>query len=180
MKLGSMGEIPPSTIGSFGFARRIASTPARAMAANFFQSGSSLKSQCERLFGSFHNITASTMACDFSRCCFTFSLEQPSDFQVEDVLPIARLQFAGDAYPGLRLGMIHDLKPARAQHRFRRGTVRDPPIGGIACVLVLDKERCRPARVLENVLLPEVIVVVPIGNVLGAAHHRLEDEASVG
>src|SRR3954462_12170356 len=127
MKLGSMGEMPPSTMGSLGLTRRIASTPASAMAANFFQSGSSLKSQCERLFGSFHNITASTMACDFlPLLLYAFFkvalLKESSDFQVEDVLPIARLQFAGDADPGLRLGMVHDLESARTQHRLGGGT----------------------------------------------------------
>src|SRR5579872_2917199 len=61
MKLGSMGEIPPRTIGRWGFTRRTALAAAIVISANRFQSGSIWKSQCERLFGSFHNITASTI-----------------------------------------------------------------------------------------------------------------------
>src|SRR5258708_16843340 len=61
MKLGSIGEIPPKTIGNPGFSRRTAWLAAITIAANRFQSGSSLKSQWERLLGSFHNISASTI-----------------------------------------------------------------------------------------------------------------------
>jgi hypothetical protein len=39
---------------------------AMTMPAKIFQSGSSLKSQWERLFGSFHNMTASTMQRTFA------------------------------------------------------------------------------------------------------------------
>src|SRR6478672_766154 len=56
-----MGEMPPSTMGSSGFSLRMALLAAMTMSENIFQSGSSLKSQCERLLGSFHNMTASTM-----------------------------------------------------------------------------------------------------------------------
>src|SRR5437762_13882108 len=61
MKLGSIGEIPPSTMGSSGFTLRIALPAAIAISANFLQSGSRLKSQWERLLGSFQSITASTI-----------------------------------------------------------------------------------------------------------------------
>src|SRR3954469_4271186 len=56
-----MGEMPPSAMGSSGFSRRMAWLAVITIFANIFQSGSSLKSQWERLFGSFHNMTASTM-----------------------------------------------------------------------------------------------------------------------
>src|SRR4051812_26918207 len=95
MKFGSMGEMPPSTMGRSGFSRRTAFAPARHMAANIFQSGSTLKSQCERLFGSFHNITASTINDPLyarrSECAFKF--------QLLDVLSVA-LHGTGLADPG--------------------------------------------------------------------------------
>src|SRR5438045_5397385 len=96
--------------------------------ANIFHSGSILKSQCERLFGSFHNITASTI-CHFPRsplqcsppllplplpllliflssnvCRPTSSLQCPIQLHVVNILPIARsvLRLAD---PRLRLGM---------------------------------------------------------------------------
>src|ERR1700760_2787988 len=56
-----MGEIPPSTIGSSGYSLRMALLAAMIISANLFQSGSTLKSQWERLFGSFHSMTASTI-----------------------------------------------------------------------------------------------------------------------
>src|SRR5262245_8119310 len=61
MKLGSIGEIPPSTRGRSGFSLRMARAAAITILANNFHSGSILKSQCDKLLGSFHSITASTI-----------------------------------------------------------------------------------------------------------------------
>src|SRR3954467_4112086 len=150
-----MGEMPPSTMGTSGFTARIASAPASTSCANIFQSGSSLKSQCERLLGSFHNITASTIV--RLRRLLREALEHPFELEVEHVLAVARLEFSRRAYPGLGFGMVHDLEPCGAQHRLRRSTVRDPPVRRIAGVLVLHEVRDRPARVFKDVLLPEVV-----------------------
>src|SRR5690242_3863742 len=105
-----MGEIPPSTIGNSGFSRRTAWAAVIAISANIFQSGSILKSQCERLFGSFHNITASTIS--FPR--FFVFLQLAREFQVLDVAP-ASLHVRGRANPGLRLRVFDDLEPGAAQ-----------------------------------------------------------------
>src|SRR5256885_3687243 len=107
MKCGSIGEIPPSTILISGFTFRIARAAAIAMVANIFQSGSILKSQCERLFGSFHNMTASTMP------ILTFypfrSLESASQFSFEDVLSVLH-DLPRLTEPGLSLRMAHNLQ----------------------------------------------------------------------
>src|SRR5437773_1133056 len=84
MKLGSIGEMPPSTIGRSGFIVRMDFAARIAISANIFQSGSILKSQCDRLLGSFHSITASTMyqcpqlACRMPTDSFTEFLPTPN------------------------------------------------------------------------------------------------------
>src|SRR5947208_14905229 len=53
--------MPPSTIFRLGLIFRMAPAAAIVISANIIHSGSIWKSQCDRLFGSFHSITASTM-----------------------------------------------------------------------------------------------------------------------
>ena len=48
-------------MGRSGLMRRIATDACATMSAKRFHSGSKWKFQCERLFGSFHNTTASTI-----------------------------------------------------------------------------------------------------------------------
>src|SRR6185312_2924822 len=60
MKRASMGEMPPNTRRTAGRSAVTASAARLTMRAYALQSGSSSKFQCERLFGSFHSITAST------------------------------------------------------------------------------------------------------------------------
>src|SRR6266404_4571116 len=76
MKFGSIGDIPPRAIGRPGFSRRIAFDAVITISAKIFQSGSILKSQCERLLGSFHSITASTML--FLRDLLRSPTDQPT------------------------------------------------------------------------------------------------------
>src|ERR1700712_5493739 len=61
MKSQSQEETPPSTMGSVLLTWRIAEAASLTMSANRTQPGSSLKFQCERLLGSFHNTIASTI-----------------------------------------------------------------------------------------------------------------------
>src|SRR3954465_6911395 len=61
MNLGSIGEIPPSAFGSFGLISATLAEASFTICANCFHSGSISKSQWDLLFGSFQNITASTM-----------------------------------------------------------------------------------------------------------------------
>src|SRR5947208_15326859 len=78
MKLGSIGEIQPSTMGSSGFTLRIALPAAIAISANFFQSGSILKSQREGLLGSFQSITASTIRAFLYRSLSPYKVPESS------------------------------------------------------------------------------------------------------
>src|SRR3954451_11112348 len=59
MKDGSIGDMPPSTRGSVGWALRIAFPAASARLANMAQSGSIRMSQCDLLLGSFQILAAS-------------------------------------------------------------------------------------------------------------------------
>src|SRR5689334_12119229 len=124
INLGSIGEIPPSTIFSSGLTVRMAEAASTTISENLRQSGSRWKSQCERLLGSFHSITASTMQV----LSFLFlSCEFSSKFQVHDITPIAMggLRLAD---PGLMLRMRDDSQACAPQHGFGGAPVRDPPI----------------------------------------------------
>src|SRR5579884_1393392 len=164
-----MGEIPPSTIFTSGLTLRMARAPAIASSANIFQSGSILKSQCDRLFGSFHSITASTM---FSPAEV---LQRARQLKIENVLPIP-LHAPGFADPGLCLRVRHDFQPRAAQHRLGRGYVRNPPVRRIVSVLVLDEVHRWKIKVLENLFIPEVIVLLPLPRRFRAADHGLEQQ----
>src|SRR5690349_13066989 len=162
-----MGEMPPSTIFTSGFTLRMARAPVMARSANIFQSGSILKSQCERLFGSFHSITASTMLSPGK------TLQCAVQFHVQYVLPVA-LHIPGLTYPGFQFRMGDNLQARAAQHSLRRRDVRDPPVRGIVRVLVLDKVHGREIPVFEYFLVPEVVVLFPSGRLLGTPNHGLE------
>src|SRR5438874_9542028 len=96
-----------------GFIRRISLAAAITILANIFQSGSTLKSQCERLFGSFHSMTASTMRCvSRSWSCghgLYQELESAFEFTVEDVLT-AVFYIRRTANPRLRFWMRGDFQ----------------------------------------------------------------------
>src|SRR3954467_6624154 len=110
MKRASIGEIPPRLRGREGATLLTASAASTVISENTCHSGSSSKSQCERLFGSFQSITASTGM---------------DAFLAADV--------------DLVLGMIDDTEAAAAQHRFDAGAVRNPPVRRILSVLFLDE-----------------------------------------
>src|SRR5947199_4252020 len=105
MKSGSIGEIPPRTQVMLLFDARTASAARRVMSENVCHSGSSSKSQCERLFGSFQSITAST----------GMDVFLPADVD-------------------LILRVIDDAEAAAAQHRFYAGAVRNPPVRRILSI----------------------------------------------
>src|SRR5581483_5342119 len=166
-----MGEIPPSTIFTSGLTLRMALAPAIARSANIFQSGSILKSQCDRLFGSFHSITASTM---FSPAEV---LQRARQLKIENVLPVP-LDTLRFAHPGFCLRVSHDVQPRTAQHRLRGSYVRNPPVRRIVSVLVLDEVHRWKIKVLENLFIPEVIVLLPLPRRFRAADHGLEQQFS--
>src|SRR5579872_3543733 len=184
-----MGEMPPRASGTPGHSRRMAWPAAITISANFFQSGSSLKSQWDRLFGSFHSMMASIIAssCPFilqttGGSCFrkSFSrkpagLKRPRKFVVQDILPIF-LGVGSQADPRLGLGMAGNLQPRTAQHALHRAVVGNPPIRGIARVALLDEVHAGKIRMVEYFLVPKVIVFPQRGAGQGAAHHGLEDE----
>src|SRR5437899_7996899 len=104
---GSMGEMPPSARRRAVFSALTASAASLTICAYCLHSGSSSKFQCDRLFGSFQSITASTTA-----------FRPPADVD-------------------LRLRMFQDLEACTAQHGFAAGTVGNPPVGGVVRVAVL-------------------------------------------
>src|SRR4051795_1358778 len=64
----SIGDMPPSTRRSAGLSARTASPAPRTISLKISHSGSCVsKSQCDLLFGSFQNITASSMRPPSSR-----------------------------------------------------------------------------------------------------------------
>src|SRR4051812_41834216 len=146
MKSGSIGEIPPRTQVMLLFDERTASAARRVMSENVRHSGSSSKSQCDRLFGSFQSITASTGM---------------------DVLLTADVDLA--------LGMIDDAEAAAAQHRLVARAVRNPPVRRILSVFFLDEIHQRIAVALKYRVVPERIVVRDAGDVVAAALHALKN-----
>src|SRR5690606_35488118 len=133
---GSIGEMPPRTRVSRPRSARIARPAAIAMPAKRDQSGSISKSQCDALLSSFQIITASTM-----RKLLVANTE-------EDLV--------------LRRGQ--DAQAGGAQHRLDAGAVRDPPVGRIAGVPLLDEVYERVAGRAENAGLLERVVVGHLGH----------------
>src|SRR5437868_10483892 len=84
------------------------------------QSGSSSKFQWERLFGSFQSIAASITA------------RSPP------------------AYVNLLFRVLEYLETGTPQHCFSAGAVRDPPVGLIVRILVLDEMHYRVAWLVEH------------------------------
>src|SRR5437868_1483542 len=115
MKFGSMGEMPPSTMGTSGFTLRMARDAAMTIREKMFQFGSRSRFQCDMLLGSFQSITASTIA---------RLLNSSVEFHVEDVLAIARsiLWFANERF---RIGSSDNLEPGAAQHGHGATAVGD-------------------------------------------------------
>src|SRR2546421_13097400 len=108
-----MGEMPPSTWGMSGLTSRTARDASLTILANLNHSGSTSKSQCDLLLGSFQKVTASII--------------------------VKKLLFAGPAEKNLRLGVRHQLIAGAAQHGFETGPVWNPPISPVASVGMLDE-----------------------------------------
>src|SRR4051812_21941351 len=160
-KPGSIGEMPPSTIGSSGASARIAAAAVFTSCAKRTQPGSISKSQCDRLFGSFQIIAASSTP-------FLQTARQRMEYGA-----VGRL-----AHEHFGVGPFGDAEPGAAQHRFGAGGVRDPPVAGVAGVALLDEVQPGPGRVVEGRAIGEGIVGRP-GHLRGAAaQHRLEYEAA--
>src|SRR5437867_2764701 len=144
MKLGSMGEMPPNTRLSPGFSAATAREAPLTMPAKIFQPGSRWKSQCERLFGSFQNITA--------------SITNP---------PLANEDFL--------LGTVDDLETGAAQHGFRAGAVRDPPVGVIARIRMLNEKHPGKRGPIEDFAIGERVVLFERLDFEAAAKQGLKD-----
>ena len=93
--------MPPSTRGSRGFSAAIASPASLAISAKRAQSGSSSKSQCDLLLGSFQSITASIIAPPPS-------LDRPHAIRPGSSLPAADVD--------LLLRVVDDVEAGAAQH----------------------------------------------------------------
>src|SRR5207248_289096 len=124
MKTGSIGEMPPSTRVNPGRASPTASELSRAMRPKMRHSGSSSKSQCERLFGSFQIIAAS-----ITRSSPRYGRERTP----------ARVHLLPRAHVHLLLGVAEDAEARAPQHRLRAGAVGEPPVGVVSRVGALDE-----------------------------------------
>src|SRR5579864_4491137 len=71
-----------------------------------------------------------------------------------------------------------DLETGAAQHGFHCAAVGDPPVGLIAGVFVLDEVHAREVGLPENVLVPELVVLLQLRGGQGAAHHGLKNQLS--
>src|SRR5579872_3694983 len=173
IKAGSMGEMPPKTMGISGFSWRMARLAAITISANIFQSGSTLKSQWERLFGSFHSITASTI-----------SLHPWTKPGRPTVCPQARapkcvcrlFECLQEYRPRSPLRMVHDLQPGTAQHGLHGAVIGNPPVRGITGILLLNEVHAGKIQIVEDLFVPEVVVLFQRGTIQGTADHRLENQ----
>src|SRR3954462_7216007 len=153
--------MPPKAMVSSGLIRRISFAAAMIMLANIFQSGSTLKSQCERLFGSFHSIMASTIA---SLMSLTFTvwngLQRALKLAVQDI-SAASYNFSRTANPCLRFGMSLDLQTRTSQHRLNSRPVWDPPVRGIVRVALFNEIHRGKIALFKNTGIPEGIIFGP-------------------
>src|SRR3954453_20143261 len=147
MNPGSIGEMPPNTRFSFGLTSRIQSDATFTIFENTCHPGSISKSQCDLLLGSFQIITASTN---------------------RSLLRAARAPLA-DVY--LFFGMIGDIEAGTPQHRLHTGAIRDPPVRAVTRIMMLNEVHFREVIVVEDVSLPERVIVFDLENGLAAALH---------
>src|SRR3954454_11908545 len=123
MNFGSMGEMPPSTRVSLGLIECTASPAHFTILAKMLQSLSISKSQCDRLFGSFHNFIAST----------------------------TRVPPGYPADQHLLFRMVDDVKAGAPEHCLRARKIRDPPVRVVIRVLVLHEIHQRVAILFKHV-----------------------------
>ena len=165
MNAGSIGEMPPSTRGSVGCSRADrARSPAAPSRAKRVQPRSISKSQCERLFGSFQSITASTTR------PVLLARDTP---RRRARAPAPRRQMNTSAS-----GMIGDRRSRRcAASPPIAGAVGHPPVRRVARVLLLDEVQPRERRVVEDVAPRRTGSRARRSIALGRpAQHRLEHE----
>src|SRR2546423_14053136 len=144
MNKGSIGEIPPRTRVMFEFADRMASPAEIAICANFVQSGSICGSQCDLLLGSFQIIAASIMS--------LAPLRIHSAAAIWSLAAPANIDFA------FRVGRDHEA--GAAQHGLYAGAVRNPPVGPVFRIFMLDEVQLGISNIVEMLRLPEVIILL--------------------
>src|SRR4051794_5032436 len=147
-KFGSMGDMPPKTHGRSGFTALMETAAALTILAKTCQPASISKSQCDLLLGSFQIMTASTNR----------SLLRTSG------APLANVNFF--------LGMIQDVEPRTAKHRLDTRTIRDPPVGAVSGVVMLNKVHSRKAILIEDIRLPERVIAFDGIHFLASTLHR--------
>src|SRR5919109_1589618 len=140
INIGSMGEMPPSTRSRRGFSAATAAAASLIMLAKVRHSGSSSNAQCDLLFGSFQNITASIMGCLPLAVCLAGRIDRPR--------PI--WQFLAAADKDFLLRMAENVKASAAQQCLGAGAIGNPPVGGIAGIGLFDKVQAWKTRLGEN------------------------------
>src|SRR5579884_4426786 len=154
MKPGSIGEMPPNTRRSCEFSARIASAAMFTIAAKVFHSRSTSKSQCDRLFGSFQSITAST----------TLPPHQERLFRLKTP---GAIPAAADEH--LFLGTIEDLKAGASQHGQGAGCIRNPPVRRVLGIAVFDEVQAWKSGALEDLGFRKRIVSLNLFHARAAA-----------
>src|SRR5215203_2051 len=151
--------MPPSTRVSAGCAAAVASAAAAIMLPKIVQPGSSSKSQWDMLFGSFQNITASTMI---------RSLHVVGSLQQWDFEPGLTGRFTDEHF---LFGLIENVEPGAAQHRAGTREIRNPPVCGVACVSLFDETHAGKSFCGEDALLFEWIILTKRLNLFRPAQH---------
>src|SRR3954462_289268 len=118
--------------------------PARiAISANLVQPGSSSRSQCDLLLGSFQILAASIMAGSPRRIPRAVGLRPLAAPAQVDFL----FRVRGDSESGA------------AQHGLDAAAIRNPPVGRIVGVAVLDEVQLRIVVAIELVGGPEIVIL---------------------
>src|SRR5918993_1410206 len=160
MKAGSMGEMPPITRVVPRASASTASAANVTICANSLQPGSISASQCDMLFGSFQNITASTMASVPARTL--------GALPVTDVGAPAQKHFG--------LGVTDDAEARAAQHGLEARSIRHPPVGGVVGISLLHEVQPRIVRGVEDRHFVERVIRGHVHDAAATAQHRLHHQ----
>ena len=124
----------------------IASPAHRAMRENFDQSGSTSKSQCDLLLGSFHSITASIIRQSPAR---------PPRARLRDRQLLVASPGGRAADKHFFFGIAFDHEPGTAQNRRCASAVGDPPVGVVTGIAMLDEGEPRESPGARTPPLPK-------------------------
>src|SRR5436190_731328 len=153
--------MPPKTRSSWGLAAATASAAAMAISENICHSGSTSKSQCDLLFGSFQIITASIIIVPPNRC-------------VNCARPGGQRSVPADEY--FALGVVEDIESGTTEHGFNSRAIGNPPVSGITGEAFFDEIQFWKIRPFEHVCFPKFIVLLDRCNRINSTLKRLKNQ----